>query len=112
MNKFITFAPCHQASAVCGGRFRTSYVIPTKEDNYSFSKIGLPTNVIPTKESIYSLASLSYNVINNNRFLPFGRNDIVICFHYRTPSPCSGKGIRIWLAAMPIRLGKVGFGSR
>ena len=93
MNKFITFAPRHQASAVCGGSFRTSYVIPTKE-------------------SIYSLASLSYNVINNNRFLPFGRNDIVICFHYRTPSPCSGKGIRIWLAAMPIRLGKVGFGSR
>ncbi len=80
MNKFITFAPRHQASAVCGGRFRTSYVIPTKEGNYSFSKKGLPTNVIPTKESIYSLASLSYNVINNNRFLPFGRNDIVICF--------------------------------
>ena len=25
---------------------------------------------------------LSYNETNNNRFLPYGRNDIVICFIY------------------------------
>ena len=41
--------------------------------------------VIPTKEGVYSLANLfksklSYNETNNNRFLPYGRNDIVICF--------------------------------
>ncbi len=59
-------------------------VIPTKECIYSPDSKGLPANVIPTKECIYSLASLCisrlfFNGANNNRFSPFGRNDIVIC---------------------------------